>query len=148
MGSSWSSDDFPAKEAERFESLVKQLDSNPGKNSVKTEVAWFLLAGHVVDRDQEKAVSLLEERVAQDDPDAMWMLALCKEFGMGTEKDLEAANALVTRAREHKNVVAEFLGTKRGAVNFERRGLYPLALSLIECTLLIWKFCFKQSFGR
>ena len=59
-----------------------------GDDSAKTKVAWFMLSGRGgAQIDAPGAVCLLKERVEHEDAEAMWMLGMCKEFGIGTEKD-------------------------------------------------------------
>ena len=58
-----------------------------GDDSAKTKLAWLMLSGD--ERDEDGAVVLLEERAKERDPEAMWMLGLCCEFGIGTEKNVE-----------------------------------------------------------
>lgn len=69
------------------------------QDNQKTKLAWSLLAKH--DRQQEdaeEAVKLLEEQVCEGDSEAMWMLGLCKEFGMGTEQDCDEAKKLYEKS--------------------------------------------------
>ena len=66
-----------------------------GDEKAKTKLAWLMLSGFggaVVDEDD--AVALLEERVKDKDTEAMWMLGVCYEFGLGTEQDLVRAKNL------------------------------------------------------
>ena len=63
----------------------------------KREMARRLMEGDGVDKDEAKAVSLLEECVAHGDTDAMVMLAKCCALGRGMEHNAERAEALVSR---------------------------------------------------
>ena len=61
-----------------------------GENSAKTKVAWYKLSGHGgAEKDENGAVVLLEERVKEGDAEAMWMLGVCNEFGVGTEQNIK-----------------------------------------------------------
>ena len=63
--------------------------------ATKTALAAFLLSGcSGAERDPERAVELLKERVKEEDGEAMWMLGLCCEYGMGTEVDFDEAQRL------------------------------------------------------
>ena len=58
----------------------------------KTKQAWLMLSGlGGVDVDEDSAVALLKERVKEGDTDAMWILGICYEFGIGIEQDIEQA---------------------------------------------------------
>ena len=72
-------------------------------------MAERLLEGDGVDKDEEKAVSLLEECVAHGDTDAMVMLAKCCALGRGTEHDAERAEVLLLDAAEEGNDEARIL---------------------------------------
>ena len=81
-----------------------------GDERAKTKVAFFKLSGcGGVEVDADEAVALLEERVKDRDGEAMWMLGLCCEYGMGTEQDIERAVKLYGECCEGGNVVGEFL---------------------------------------
>ena len=78
--------------------------------SVCTKVAHYMLSGRDgVQVNKNEAVALLEERVKDKDYDAMWMLGLCLEYGMGTEKDTERAMILYRESYDQGNVVSQFL---------------------------------------
>ena len=81
-----------------------------GDNKAKTKIAWFQLSGHAgVPIDEDNAVALLEERVKDKDPEAMWLLGLCYEYGLGCEQDLTRAEYLYWNSCECGNDVGEFL---------------------------------------
>ena len=88
-----------------------------GDNRAKTKLAWFKLSGHGdAEIDPDSAVVLLEERVKDKDTNAMWMLGLCYEYGMGCEQDLARAEALYNQSRAGKNQAGEILaGVKASA---------------------------------
>ena len=81
-----------------------------GDESAKTKVAYYKLSGRGgVEVDRDGAVALLEERVKDRDYEAMWILGLCCEYGLGTEQDIERAEKLYGESKEGENVVGEFL---------------------------------------
>ena len=72
----------------------------------------MLEGSHGVERDADTAVALLEEKVKDGDAEAMWMLGVCCEFGMGTEQDVARAEQLYERGAEQGNATAELLTDK------------------------------------
>ena len=81
-----------------------------GDNSAKTKLAWYKLTGDGgVDVDVNGAVALLEERVAEGDLEAMWMLGVCNEFGIGTEQNIERAEKLYKQSSEGGNEIGKIL---------------------------------------
>ncbi len=81
--------------------------------ALKTEVAWCKLSGFGGAKiEVEKAVKLLEERVAAGDSEAMWMLGICREYGRGIEKDVEGAEELYKQSSESGNEIGKFLVEK------------------------------------
>ena len=84
-----------------------------GDEEEKTNLAWFKLSGRGgSDVDEDWAVTLLEEQVECLDPKAMWMLGLCKEFGMGTDQSLGAADKYYERSCNRKNEIGSFLRSR------------------------------------
>ena len=75
----------------------------------KREMIGQLLKGDGVEKDEAKAVSLLEDCVADGDADAMLMLAKCCALGRGMEHNAERAEALVSEAAEKGNDEARIL---------------------------------------
>ena len=76
----------------------------------KVSQARMLLGGDSsTPRDEIKAFGLLEQEAEALDSDAMWMLGLCYEFGMGTFKNLERAEELYGRAKQQGSTTAAFL---------------------------------------
>ena len=81
--------------------------------SAKTSLAWYKLSGQGGSRkDVDEAVVLLEERVKDRDGEAMWMLGLCKEYGMGTDQEIEQAVKLYKQSSENGNSIGDFLASK------------------------------------
>ena len=78
--------------------------------SAKTKLAWCMLSGHGgADVDTKGAVALLEERVKEGDAEAMWMLGVCCEFGIGIEQDIERASKLYSQSKDRGNEIGEKL---------------------------------------
>ena len=73
---------------------------------------WMLEGSHRMERDSDAAVALLEEKVEDGDAEAMLMLGVCCEFGMGTEQDVERAEQLYKRGEEQGNATAKLLTDK------------------------------------
>ena len=81
----------------------------------KTKLAWYKLSGFGGCRkDVVEAVALLEERERAEDGEAMWMLGICKEYGIGTEQDLEGAEKLYEQSSERGNETGMFLASNGG----------------------------------
>ena len=80
-----------------------------GHKKEKRELARRLMEGDGVDKNEAKAVSLLEDCVILDDPFAMTVLAKCCALGRGIEHNAERAEALVSEAAEKGNDEARFL---------------------------------------
>ena len=93
----------------KYKGVLKAVES--GDNKAKTKLAWYKLSGcEGCEIDVDGAVVLLKERVEDKDSDAMWMLGLCKEFGMGCEQDIEEADRLYEECKDCGNVIGEFFG--------------------------------------
>ena len=94
------------------ESEYKEVKSavERGDNKAKTKLAWYKLSGFGgVEIDMKSAFALLEERVEDKDAEAMWMLGLCYEYGMGCEQDLERAELLYKQSNDSGNAIGNFL---------------------------------------
>ena len=97
-----------SKEEAEYKELLRAVEG--GNNEAKTKLAWYKLSGcGGAEVDKEGAVALLEERVKDKDVEAMWMLGLCYEYGMGVEQDLERAEELYEESSDGKSVIGEFL---------------------------------------
>ena len=99
--------------------------------NAKTVEAFFKLTGcGGVEIDEKAAVALLEEQAESGDNEAMWMLGLCCEYGIGTEQDFEPATLFYRKSCEGGNVVGEFLlkndQGRRGS------GVMKVSLSLLN----------------
>ena len=101
-------DEKVSKEEAQFREVLSAVER--GDEKAKTKLAWYKLSGcGNVDVDEDYAFALLTERVKENDPDAMWMLGLCYEFGMGCEEDYDEAKSLYIGSYEYENVVGKFL---------------------------------------
>ena len=80
-----------------------------GGIEAKKEMAGQLMERDGVDKNEEKAVSLLEDCVTHGDVDAMVMLAKCCAFGRGMEYDVKRAEALLSDAAKKENDEARIL---------------------------------------
>ena len=114
------------KETERaeYERALHAVEAGSGKT--KTLLAWFKITGRGGAKiDLPGAVELLKDRVDCRDGEAMWILGLCYEFGLGCEKDITEAENLYTRSSQRHNPVGELLSicgkTKRGTGLMEIR---------------------------
>ena len=123
-----SEDCFVKKKEEEYKEVAKAVES--GDNSAKTKLAWYLLSGcggAKVDKDE--AVVLLEERRKDRDGEAMWMLGICKEYGIGCEQDLKEAEILYKESSECENAVGKFFVEYRSEVE---NGKYKWGSGLIN----------------
>ena len=110
----------------KYNEVLKEVES--GDNSAKTKLAWLKLSGlGGAEIDEDGAVVLLEERVKDRDGDAMWMLGVCYEFGMGIEQDIERADELYKQSSEKGNEIGKFFvwngKDERGSGKMKMKGL-------------------------
>ena len=97
---------------EEYKQILSAVEKGDDK-SAKTKLAWFMLSGlGGATIEVEKAVKILEERVAAGDGEAMWMLGICKDYGRGIEKDVEGAEELYTQSSESGNEIGKILVKK------------------------------------
>ena len=71
----------------------------------KRDAGWKMLVEHGNAYD---AVAILEECVEDDDEEAMWMLGLCKEYGIGTQQDFTRADLLYSQSIKEGSVFGKF----------------------------------------
>ena len=102
--------------------MMENCDEN-GEEKTETKLAWEKLSGsRSAEYDADEAVALLEECVKDGDGEAMWMLGLCKEYGLGTDQEIDKAEELYKRSKEKGNKTGKFLvsigwcGRGRGSV--------------------------------
>ena len=95
-------------EEEEYQKFVHAVEE--GDNRSKTKLAWYLLSGRGGAKiDEDRAVMLLKEQVKDKDSEAMWMLGLCYEYGIGCEQDIPKAETLYKESEESGNVIGELL---------------------------------------
>ena len=92
----------------KYEDVEKAVEG--GDESAKTKLAWLKLSGlGGAEKDEDGAVALLEERIKKgDDGEAMWILGVCNEYGLGTEQDIERAEDLYKQSSERGNEIGKF----------------------------------------
>ena len=59
--------------------------------------------------DKEQAISFLKKRSLKGDGEAMWLLGLCFEFGIGMEQDISQAELFYYRSGKAGDYVGEFI---------------------------------------
>ena len=92
----------------QYREAVHAMES--GNERAKTIVAYYMLTGLAgVDIDAKGAVALLEQREKKKDSEAMWILGLCCEYGIGTNQDIDRAVSLYNKSSKAKNIVGSFL---------------------------------------
>ena len=97
----------------KYKEVLEAIEK--GDESAKTKLAWYKLSGFEgVKVDADEAIKLLEERVAAGDSEAMWMLGLCKEYGIGTEQNIEESVKLYKESNESGNEIGRILARKGG----------------------------------
>ena len=95
-------------EEEEYKKVSRAVDD--GDNKAKTKLAFYLLTGKGgAEIDEDRAVALLEERVEERETDAMWMLGLCYEYGIGCEEDFKRAMSLYEQSSDGGNAAGRLL---------------------------------------
>ena len=115
-----------SKEESEYKEILRAVEG--GDNEAKTKLAWYKLSGcGGAEVDEDGAVVLLEEREKDKDVEAMWMLGLCYEYGMGVEQDLKRAEELYKGSSEDRSVIGKFLAEhgeeERGSGRMKAPGL-------------------------
>lgn len=89
---------------------MKELEFLAGQGNVdaKRELARRSMK-EGVDKNEEKAVALLEDYVALGDAEAMVMLAKCCALGLGMEYNVKRAESLISEAAKRGNEEARRL---------------------------------------
>ena len=101
----------------QYKDAVRALER--GEDGAKTTIAFYKLSGRGgVEVDAERAVALLQERAMKNDDEALWMLGVCYEYGIGTKKDIQEAELHYQRSSQLNNVVGgtfyHFTNGRRG----------------------------------
>ena len=120
-----------------------------GDLCAKTEFARRMLKGDGVDKNEAKAVSLLEDCVAHGDADAMLMLAKCCALGCGIKYDAKRAEVLMSEAAKKGNdealILMKLINDWKGEETVDLGGLLPCFLSRLtgkihDCVVFIVDF--------
>ena len=107
-----------------------------GDESAKTKLAWYKLSGvGGCEIDTNGAVALLEERVKENDTEAMWMLGVCNEFGRGCEQDISRAEELYKQSRRRKNAIGKILSWNK---NEEHQRVSGYLRGCLQCSYKNW----------
>ena len=108
----------------KYEDVKKAVDE--GDASAKTKLAWLKLSGlGGAEIDEDNAVILLEERVKEEDGDAMWILGVCYEYLIKTEESIQRAEELYKQSSEKGNEIGKFFVSldERGSGMMKMNGL-------------------------
>ena len=104
---------------EEYNQVVEAVKE--GKKEAKAKLALYLLSGYGgAQIDEDRAFDILKERMKDEYAEAMWMLGLCYEYGMGCETSDKEAETLYKRCCEGGNAIGKFLlengeGNERGS---------------------------------
>ena len=85
------------------------MSTQQHEEKMTDKARWMLEGSHGMERDADAAVALLEAKVKDGDTEAMWMLGVCCEYGMGTEQDVDRAEQLYKRGVKQGNATAKLL---------------------------------------
>ena len=111
-------------------------------------MAMRLMEGDGVDKDDAKAVSLLEDCVAHGDADAMVLLAICCALGRGIEHSAERAEALVSEAAKKGNdearVLLQLINDCKGKERIDSRRLQWCFLKELKNEMLTFMLCLQS----
>ena len=131
------------QEAASVDSSMAQDDKG-----AKREMARRLLEGDGADKDEAKAVSLLEDCVAHGDTDAMTMLAKCCALGCGMEHNAERAEALVSEAAEKGNdeacILLQLINDWKGEESIDLEGTSKCFIKNVKehsCMCCFFRVC-------
>ena len=65
------------------------------------------------------AVQLLQQFVEEGDSDAMWILGMCNEFGLGKPRDIQEAERLYSLSSHEGNAIGSFISVNQ---EYEEKG--------------------------
>lgn len=83
--------------------IITDGNDPQGEIDAKRELAKRMMEGNEMEKNKEKAVSLLEECVTLGDAEAMMMLAECCALGRGMKQNVERAKSLISDAAKRGN---------------------------------------------
>ena len=122
---------------EEYRAALSSVDR--GDDSRKTKLAWFKLSAlGGCGFDGDGAVALLEERVKEGEPEAMWMLGLCSEFGIGIEQDFKRAKLLYSQSHDGENEIGTVLMENVGDERERGCGCLRVRRLRINCQIHIF----------
>ena len=101
------------KQADKAQYEEAVLAMKRGDRKARTRVAFYKLSGRGAAIDRDGALALLKERAKKKDGEAMWILGICYEYGIGTMHDIERAESLYRRSAQTGDVVGKFLFKNR-----------------------------------
>ena len=113
---------------------VAQMAATTTTTKTATEKALWMLEGRDgMARDADGAVVVLQQQVDEHhDAQAMWLLGLCCEYGMGTQQDTQRAEQLFQQAAQQGDETAKLLVGKlknskkgRGCLDMDLRCEQP-----------------------
>ena len=78
----------------------------------QTTNAWHKLSTGPGEQSAREAVKVLKMSVKDEDEEAMWMLGVCKEFGIGTKKNIKKAEKLYAESSKRNSEVGRILSMK------------------------------------
>ena len=115
------------KRSREESAAVLDVSATQEDMEAKREMARRLLEGDDMEKDEAKAVSLLEDCVAHGDTNAMVMLAKCCALGHGMDCNAERAEVLVSEAAEKGNhearILLQFINDWKGQKRIYYHGL-------------------------
>ena len=88
---------------------IKPQKLQPYKPNEDTERAWSLLSTLEPNDDGTEIVDILKPQTEKGDMEALWMLGICYEYGIGIEQNKKQAAALYEQSREKGSEVGTFL---------------------------------------
>ena len=99
----------PKKKARGMNVSELESPAEQGNIGAKRELARRLLEGDEVDKNEAKAVSLLDECVALGNTEATLMLINCCALGYGMVPNPQRAEELISEAAAHGSKAAQSL---------------------------------------
>ena len=105
--------------------------STSGIKAETEKALWMLEGRNGMARDADGAVVVLQQQVDEHhDAQAMWLLGLCCEYGMGTEQDTQLAEQLFQQAAQQGDETAKLLvelenKKGRGCLDMDLEGEQP-----------------------
>ena len=128
---------MPPRKIARTDGTAKlEESSTQGSVVTKKKMARRLLNGDGVDKDEAKAVSILEDCVALGDTDAMVMLAECCAFARGIEHNAGRAEALLSDAAQKGNeearILMQLINHWKGKERVDLKGLRKCLLKIVN----------------